>query len=272
MHCDHSLKLIHFFDKFFIFAPSLDTIQSFLLEIKPFFSSKSLFFKSYLFKNSFTFSRNRHLEKEFFVSPYKSVFFSLANEVRFFYLQKLKNIVKASLGLSIISLIISLNKEINNWLVSYSYYFDISQKKELDLYVYKLLWKFFKKCHPRRSNTWIYSKYWKIVFGVPKVFAFDGTTGKFYFLKSHSKVNLNNYCLPLFLHPFNKMSYKKLFSVLFKKSRGYFYGACKFLFIKQKGLCFSCNKPLIVSAYKMEKLAKGFVKQPNSFVLLHTYC
>lgn len=270
---DFSFKMIRFFDKFFIFTRFLEKINFIHNELKIFFHSKSLGFNSYLYSYNSNQTVSHVLRNRFFVSPYKIIFLSLTNKIRLLYLQKLKNFVKSSFRLSISDLIISLNRKIDDWVITSSFYFDTYQKKELDLYLYKLLWKFFKRCHPRRPNTWIYSKYWKVFSGVQKVFAFDNNKGKFYFLKSHCNFRLSNYCLPLLLHPFNKMSQKKLFSALFKRSRTYFCGPYRILFIKQKGLCFFCNMPLRLSNYRLATLNKNFYSQQvNSFVLLHTYC
>lgn len=98
----------------------------------------------------------------FFVSPYVAFLNVLSGHVSRNYKRKLKAIVKESFNLSIFVLIKILNKEIENFKFVHSFlasYVTLSQ--ELDCYTYKLLWRFVKRCHPRRSNTWIYGKFWK---------------------------------------------------------------------------------------------------------------
>lgn len=198
--------------------------------------------------------------------------FSFSSLQRFLLIHKnkLKQIIKNSFNLSISSLISLLNREVVSWVYCYSYFFNsIRLNKSLDLYLYKLLWKFVKRCHPRRSNTWIYNKYWKRFSNTWRFSIFDTALAKYYCVKLHN-CNLYRYpSLPLSLEVFNALNYKKFFSVLFKKSLKDFNGIYRFLFIKQKGLCFCCFKPIQNFNCKLFRM-KRFVSV--GFMIIHTYC
>ena len=101
-------------------------------------------------------------EISFHVSPYSTVLFYLANSVKVHYKSKLKLLVKISHNSSIFSLINVLNKEVDSFVNSFSFLPNYGfLSKELDYYLYKLLWGLMKRRHPRRSRTWVFNKFWK---------------------------------------------------------------------------------------------------------------
>lgn len=63
-------------------------------------------------------------------------------------------------------------------------------------------------------------------------------------LISHSDFKKDNFCLPLFLDTYSFLNYKKIHLTLFKKSFNNFSGAYMTIFLKQKGLCYICNKTI----------------------------
>lgn len=232
-------------------------------------------FSNFLFHRGLHFNSSlREVEKPVssnsLVFSCHGVFFSFLQRFLLIYKNNLKQIIKSSFNLSIFSLISLLNREIVSWVSYYSYFFNsIALNKSLDLYLYKLLWQFVKRCHPRRSNTWIYNKYWKRFSSVWRFSVLDTVLGRFYCLKLHTSNFLYYPCLPLSLEIFNVMNFKKFFSLLFKRSYNSFNGIHRLAFIKQKGLCFCCFKPIQDLNCKIVRI-RGFVTL--NFAILHTYC
>lgn len=169
-----------------------------------------------------------------------------------------------------------MNLEIQNWCRDYSYFLYKNKScYDLDLYIYKLLWRFLKRCHPRRSHSWIYLKYWKNISGNWRFIYYDSIKKVFHFLSLHSYIEEDFISFPILLNTFLKKNYKKLFNTLFLKKRPYFKGIHKLLFIKQKGLCNSCLKPINFSNNNIIKILNNiFLKEDsiNKVFLLHSYC
>lgn len=98
----------------------------------------------------------------YFVSPYSTLFHFLYTRALFNYKRRLKSLVKRSFNLSVSILIKKLNYQIKNFKSVYAFFSTYNVfSRELDYYLYRLLWRFIKRCHPRRSNTWLYGKFWK---------------------------------------------------------------------------------------------------------------
>lgn len=190
------------------------------------------------------------------------------------YKLRLKTLIKSSFNLTLLKVLQLLNKEIYNWINAIDNFTFINLCRELDIYLYKLLWKFVRRLHPRRYNSWIYNKYWKSFSGIYKFVYFDKKIGRFYFLKTHISYSKNSFCSPLQLDVACFFNYRKVFFSLYKKSRFHLEGIKRFLFIKQKGLCFFCFKP--VNLYFSKTLISNFKfsykSYPIQFFLIHTYC
>lgn len=198
-----------------------------------------------------------------------------------YYKRILKYIIKNSKNTSNFSCLIKVNQEIIKWSTLF-YHADnwMIVSRELDLYLYKLLWRLVKKQHPRRPNYWIYSKFWKNILGVWTFFIYDPLTGKICYLKFHNSCmkNLKNYSAPMALNVYDIKDKEKLFLALFCKHRIRFIGFYKFLYNKQKGLCFLCNKPIFFNNFKLINICsnlKFYKSIENSFhylVLSHDTC
>lgn len=173
--------------------------------------------------------------------------------------------------MTIFKLLNILNQEIEQWAKCFGKFFSYFLALSLDVYLYKLLWKFVKRLHPRRNNTWIYTKYWRIFSGLCKFFCFDTLTNRLCFLKSHLIMDKNTNSLPLLLDTPCFLNYRKLFSVSFKKSNSSFSGIYKYLLVKQRGICCICCKPLEFSSFKFLLQYRNSVKI-CSLSLIHTYC
>jgi RNA-directed DNA polymerase len=222
-----------------------------------------------------TFSNYVEIEHcKFFISPYQFLFSVISNNLQKRYKMKLKNLIKSAYNLNIIKLIELLNGEINLWKQVYNINSNITAY-ELDIYVYKLLWKFVKRYHPRRTNTWLYNKYWTCLSGVWRFSFYDTMSGNVFFLNFHSNLKMESSYLPLLTNIFERENSRKLFSLLFAKFMPNFKGINRLLFIRQKGLCNTCFKPLSLFNFKFSKFYYNSlykVKYLHSLCLIHTYC
>lgn len=188
------------------------------------------------------------------------------------YKCRLKNLIKSNYNKSIITLLKLLNYEILSWINSNVFSDDWREIcSELDTYVYKILWRYVKKCHPRRPCSWIYSKYWKCFSGLWRFFVFDDSSEKIIFLKSHFILQSKFYRIASSLNVYSKFDRDKFFLSYLKKSNKNFTGNLNVLFNEQKGLCFLCNRPLSLSSYKLVGVSKIF-SVPHNLFLVHSYC
>lgn len=207
---------------------------------------------------------------------YSSIFFYVNRNFIRKYKIKLKTIVKNSNNLDLIIMLKKINFEISIWIKFYSFSYqmlDIST--ELDLYIYKVLWRFVKRCHPRRTSSWVYYKYWKNFSGIWKFTVYDFLKGKFYFLSSHKKLKKNFFYLPLSLNVFDSYNSKKLNSSVYKKYQSSFISFYLFIYNRQKGLCFCCKKTLNFKTFKLVNISNFMNKKVNfisNLYLFHSYC
>lgn len=150
---------------------------------------------------------------------------------------------------------------------------DLEICKWLDMYLYKLIWKYLKKLHSKRTNVWIYNKYWKKIYGFPRLLIKDNLSQNIYFLKSHSLFVNFLYRIPLSLNIFDLFYNRYLWNILFSKFLYSFSNSYRILYINQKGLCEGCKRPICFKNYKILKIEKNsqssFVRK---FFLYHSYC
>ena len=131
------------------------------------------------------FLKSRGFLPTFNLKPVKSVYFGLSFGNRFFlktstnvvfslvnnselkqYKCRLKTLVKSSYDFNCLQLIKSLNSCIVSWSKEFgSTSFYTSLSVSLDFYLYKLLWTWCKRFHPRRTNSWIFERYWTYISG-----------------------------------------------------------------------------------------------------------
>lgn len=271
-----SFELICSFDSIFIIGNSTNYLFYLKNLINIFLVTKGINY----YNNSYfvrTFLNNFDIQGyKFFISPYQFLFSVINSDFKKVYKIKLKNLIKSSYNISIIKLIKLLNIEINFWkqfhnlqgsekIVSY----------ELDIYLYKLLWKFIKRYHPRRTNSWLYYKYWRCFSGIWRFSFYDSISGNVYFLNFHYSFKKEILYLPLLMNIFEAKNYRKLFCVLFNKSLPNFKGLNRLLFIKQNGLCNICFKRLNIFNFKLIKSYNNIIvtnKYLHYFCLIHLYC
>lgn len=213
---------------------------------------------------------------KFFNSSYSSLLFIISMNLIKHYKLKLKTLVKTLYNVNVVKLIQIINFEINLWNQFYNFY-DIKQNisYELDIYVYKLLWRFIKRYHPRRTNSWLYNKYWKCFSGIWRFYFYDTQSNSIYFLNSHSTLKKEMLDLPLLINAFETKNNQKLFCTLFSKSLPNFKGINKILFIRQIGLCNICFKPMNIFNFKLVNFKNyTFIGKRYLcyFHLIHSYC
>lgn len=188
---------------------------------------------------------------------------------------KLKSLIKNSVHLPVFNLIKSLNFIISNWSNVYGYLeFSFEICIQLDLYLNKLLWKWAKHRHPRRTNTWIYCKYWKYFFGKWKFFTFDFRISQTVFLNSHFVGYNEMFQLSSLVSVFDFLNVNKVRDICYKKFSQNIKGIYIFLWKKQSGICFICQKEFTFRDLLTVKICNvryndNFVKH---FILLHDYC
>jgi RNA-directed DNA polymerase len=194
------------------------------------------------------------------------------------YKRCLKRIIKNGIGKDLLLTINLLNNEIFKWLNIYflSDHWSVTCL-ELDFFSYKLLWRFVKRLHPRRPNTWIYNKYWKRFSSSWRFVVFDSLKKKNIFLKSHKNFQTRFYRVPSSLNVFCLYNQRILLSFLFKKTKRYFLGTFRFLYCKQQGLCFICNKPFFFHNFKIvsSSFFSSRINKTNpsyKLILIHCYC
>lgn len=248
--------------------------------IKKFLRERGLFLDDASFLLRSIYQGIYFLDWKFYRS-WNNIFINILSDITIReYKLKLKNIIKASSSYSSYLFLKILNNEIYLWSlrIKNSSNFDFICS-DLDLYLYKILWKWARRRHARRSNTWIYYKYWKFVLGRWRFCLFDSRSGKVVFLRYHIFSCSKSYILPSSLNIFNVFNQKKIYYIFFHKFLSALEGIYFLLWKKQYGLCFVCHKTLGYSSVVNLKVV--FLKSSkrdfylNDFsllVLLHKYC
>ena len=202
------------------------------------------------------------------------IFCSFSDDYIRNYKLKLKLLVKnCGIILNIFCLLRRINKLIFYWSVSYNYincFFDIWSG--LDLFIYKLLWNSLRKRHPRRPNTWIYTKYWRFFTGFYRFYFMDFYTGGFLVLRSHFYLVVNISRLPLSTNYYNFYNVNKVRVFAFNKFKYSFVGLFRYLWLRQNGVCFICRR--IFEFFNSIKII-NFGRERNNFsfyYLIHAYC
>ena len=253
------------------------SLKLILKKIYSFLSARGIVFDTNLpiFTSEFFFNRFSilgwqflNLEKNFYVGVVSRT------NIRDYKI-KLKAIIKNYGNCETFVLLELINRVIFEWSCRYNcsdFSWDIWG--ELDVYLDKLLWKWARRRHPRRPNTWIYLKYWKPFFGSWKFFTIDINTSKLHVLRSHSLINTLVYRLPLSLHVYDLFNVEKINSIFYKKFIYLFQGVFKLLWQKQKGLCFCCRRIFFTVNFGNVKVCRLRNSQNflSTLILLHSYC
>jgi RNA-directed DNA polymerase len=188
---------------------------------------------------------------------------------------KLKILIKNNQNAEVFNFLTLLNKVIFFWSIYYSgfdCFWDIWG--ELDVYLYKILWKWARRRHPRRPNTWIFYKYWRYFSGSWRFFSLNTIKGNIRILRSHSVNLFIVYRLPFSINSFDCVNTRKINFFCFNKYKFFFVGILKLLWYKQNGICFFCKKNFSLIDFNSVKLYRFSVNKNyiSNFVLVHSYC
>lgn len=276
----HNILIVRNFNIILVSGCNLSILFNIVNLMNKFFSLRGLFLDNKLFDLKSIYQGFDFLGCRFIKTHDNISFTNISSNFLRDYKRKLKIIVKNSYSMSVVSFLLFLNEQISNWIFSfgsfsnsYSIYFS------LDFYLYRLLWRWARRRHPRRPNTWIYSKYWKFINGRWNFVILDSNTGQFIFLKSHFSIGRKFYSLPFSLNVFSLLNESKINFVFFKKFSYKLNGIYYYLWKKQYGLCASCKKFLFINDFSSIKISSFSTSRKNTisynfsrFVLLHKFC
>jgi hypothetical protein len=193
------------------------------------------------------------------------------------YKRGLKLIVKSTNNLAY--LISLLNDKVLGFRVNFSFCdFYIYYASFLDLYLNKLLWKWARRRHPRRTHSWIYSKYWTFFSGHYKFFSLDSKISKFLILRSHKMLTGEIFSrFPLTFDVFDLFNIRKMKVLLCRKFKTTYNGFYRTIFESQKGVCFFCGESLLAFPDLNNRVIfirnlKVVNKLKHSFILVHRDC
>lgn len=269
--------ILHFLNSIVVFSKNLDSLRALRFYICEFLLIRNLYLidKDIIYCSEGLYLGFNLFGWFFYVSSLGVSITRLSFDLIRMHKMKLKTIIKNHGNLDVISLITKINRIILSW--SYYYncvdnYWDIWG--ELDIYLYKLLWKWVKKRHPRRNSVWIYNKYWKLFIGSWKFFAVDFNKGTISFLRSHYLEGYLVYRFPFSSNIFDLMDLSKVHTVFFKKFKNLLSGVYRVLWKKQNGLCFVCKQNFLFITFSNIKVYK--LGNLNNFlsdlVLVHSSC
>lgn len=270
----------------FVFSCSnlrlLTSLVSFLYRF--FESRKIFFFISHFNVISFYEGFNLFGWKFFLL---KSDFFSLqlSRDTIFSHQLTLKNLVK--FGSNLFILVEQLNLKIFSWVLNYFFSdFVVNVFLSLDIFLYKLLWNFLKRRHPRRPRTWIYNKYWRFYNGFWSFSVYDSNLGKFLLLRLHSFFSAPHFRSRFFFNIFDYFNRIKFYSIYSKMSFRFFDKFFFYLWNKQLGLCLVCHqlfdfsKQFVLKVVPLSRFTSYYLRLKFykshfflvKFVLVHKYC
>lgn len=266
-----------FFDKLFAFSFDylfLETLSSVFKSLNNFFNLQFIGIDSFL--KGFQF-----LGWQFFNLRPKVYCSLISNDNIVTYKLRLKFLIKKVFLHNLFLGLELLNKEIYLWTSIYCF----SDKeslflKSLDFYIYILLWKFLKRRHPRRPNTWIYAKYWKNLDNSWYFSIYDFRKNQFFVLQKHLTIISNLNKLPYSLEIYNYVSSSRVNNVWFKKINHFHKDIYYLLWKSQFGLCFSChnlfeNFEITSMKFIIKRYFDRYSFFPRSllnFSLLHIFC
>ena len=274
------LSILYFNNKLLVFTNNYNQIVYFKHFFHKFLIYKGINFNCANFFSYSIFDSFFFLHWKFQKSFNDNIISQSSNTCLRQYKCHLKLFIKNSLNIKLFPFLQKINSFIIKWRVENNYsnsFFLVAFK--LDIYLYRLIWKWAKRKHPRRNNSWIYSKYWKSFSGVWKFFAIDLNTGQLAFLTSHFSIKSKRLSsLPRSLKIFDLNNYQKLNAIWFNKSRLNFHTLYRFLWNKQKGVCSSCLKPInyfdftSIKIFNSLKSLKVIDPSYSKFFLIHNSC
>ena len=278
----NTIFILRYKDSILMFSKSYDSVNSFKILLNKFLLIKGLYIgeKKEFHAYYSNFDLLYYLDWKFKKVKNNFILSEISNTAVHRYKSKLKVLIKSSQHFCLLKFLKRINFLILDWQIKNSYCNSfVSVSSQLDIYLYRLLWKWAKRKHPRRSNSWIYSKYWQSFNGVWKFSVLDLNKGNLIFLKSHILLKTNRlYKLPRSFKVFNLENYQKLNYIWFNQSKLELNLIYRALWNNQKGICFNCFKPLNYFKYNDNKIFNTyrflkFINNPFSkLILLHRCC
>lgn len=203
----------------------------------------------------------------------------ISKDAQQFHKAKLRDLVKNSKNKPPSALIADLNPVIRGWCNYHRCCSGIwSVWSKTNQYLHRLLWKWARNRHTRRSRLWIYDKYWKrvdkrLTFVAPSdknLTYYKMTPYKFTKLPIRRLKGATNVYLTT-----NKEYVRKIW---LQKQVDLEAGLRQTLWRRQKGICPRCNSLLPGSGDNLTDIhhgipfSKGGSNQPSNLDLLHEHC
>lgn len=256
-------------------------LDFFIVLLSSFFKSRRIFLVNFNFSFSSIWEGFYFFGWRFFLN--KTDFFSISisyDNLKYHKL-RLARILSLNYLFSFFYLLKLLNKEILIWTSNFCFsdsFYTFSFK--LDFYVYQNVWKYVKKLHPRRPNTWIYNKYWKLYNSNSKFLLYDCFTGQLLFLSTHAffPFSVSNIYFSNFFNTFNFLNVKRVNLLNYCSFSSYLYNVYYYLWKRQFGLCVVCSRVFDISKELNFKISVLYKNMSNVYftrsylVLIHKYC
>lgn len=267
-------SIVRYLNKFFLFSSSTKGLYKLESSVNRYFGLRNLRVTKKNVMQENLFSGFNFLKWDFFKTRNGLLLGRISLTCIRYHKLKLKSILKKSDNLNMFSFLELMNKEILAWKQSIaSFGEDTDICYNLDVYLYRLLWKWAIRRHPRRPRVWIYSKYWKFVNGRWLFFVLDYKLGFISFLQSHFFTKLFIYSFPVFTNVFDFNDKIELHSLIFNKLSNSYSGLFKFLLKRQNGICICCGKSFYPLNPSSLKILNDFpILMGKNIVLLHNYC
>lgn len=164
---DKGITVIRYADDFVALAPSKETLESYVIPtIKSFLSQRGLSVnetKTSIKHRSESFNFLGFTTKLFISSNRRSLITKPDKKRVHRYISYIKSIISTKKQISTDDLITQLNPIIRGWT---NYYTFVSSKKifsYVDYRLFKLLWRWCKRRHPKKSSQWVMDKYFRRV-------------------------------------------------------------------------------------------------------------
>lgn len=273
------IRFFRYLNTFFVFSSDSTSFSNFCSFFDEFLDLRGLKISETEVKFSNIFSGFNFMGWKFFYLNNNIIWGIVSPFTVKVHKRNLKSLLKTFNSKDIFLLIKRVNYLVIYWINNYSFSYslwDISA--ELDVYLSKLFWSFVKRRHSRKSNIWIYSKYWKFLMGKFYFSCFNSLSGNTCVLRSHYFIKSKIYRLPFSLNIYLIPNFFTLNILWYKKVSVLFIGLYKLLYINQYGVCpYCCNFINHVSLTKIRILKfrcpiRLFSGKYSRLILLHNIC
>lgn len=271
------INIVHYLNEFYLFSISRNKLMMIDYLLRTFLVSRSCLTSMSLFFPDTLYSGLNLFGWKFFISRSGKFLGAVSLDNLRNYKSRLKLVIKSSLFIQPFIRLKKLNSLIFDWCSIYGFS-DVNYDVfgYLDVYLYKLLWNWAKRRHPRRPSTWVYSKYWRFFpsLNLWRFYFLDYSLSKCLFLRLHVPHSVNVYYIPSSLNSFSLKDYNKVGLNWVKKCSHILSGLHLFLYKSQSGKCFCCGKffnQFSNDNIKVFRLCVGS-SSITRYVLLHINC